>query len=70
MNTITLNGISVCPTAEERYVFFDLLPRIRRKGRYCQYDYRHTDGALFSTVAPSLERCRAKRDQWLEQKQR
>lgn len=69
MNTITINGISVCPAAEERYVFFDLLPRIRSKGRYCQYDYRHTDGTLFSTVAPSLERCRAKRDEWLQQKQ-
>lgn len=30
-----------------------------------QYDYRHTDGSLFSTVAPSLKACRARRDNWL-----
>lgn len=31
----------------------------------CQYDYRDTDGELFSCVAPTLEECRAKRDIWL-----
>jgi len=30
-----------------------------------QYDYRHTDGRLFSCVAPTLEKARAKRDKWL-----
>ncbi|CDN30640.1 hypothetical protein BN938_0535 [Mucinivorans hirudinis] len=45
------------------------MPRLSRKSRYCQYDYRHTDGELFSTVAPTLEQCRAKRDEWLEKKQ-
>ena len=34
-----------------------------------QYDYRHTDGTLFSCVAPTLEDCRAKRDEWLKGKQ-
>lgn len=69
MNNINHNGISVCPTGEERYVYFNLTPRPRAKSRYCQYDYRHTDGELFSTVGHSLEKCRAKRDQWLEKKQ-
>lgn len=32
---------------------------------YYQYDYRHTDGELFSCVAPTLEKCREKRDKWL-----
>ena len=67
MNSINHNGISVCPKGEERYVYFSLLPRNRKK--HCQYDYRHTDGELFSTVAPTLEQCRAKRDKWLEKKQ-
>lgn len=69
MNTITINGVSVCPTGEERHVYFDIMPRLRRKSRYCQYDYRHTDGTLFSTVAPTLEKCREKRDIWLVEKQ-
>lgn len=64
-NSINRNGISVCPQSEERYVYFDLMPRLRRKSRYCQYDYRHTDGELFSTVGHSLEKCREKRDIWL-----
>lgn len=38
---------------------------IQRGKKLCQYDYRHTDGELFSCVAPSLEAARAKRDQWL-----
>ena len=63
MKSISNNGISVCPTGEERYVYFSLLPRNRKK--HCQYDYRHTDGQLYSTVAPSLEKCREKRDKWL-----
>ena len=31
-----------------------------------QYDYRDTDGELFSCVRPTLESCRAARDAWLE----
>lgn len=69
MSTITVNGISVCPAGEERYVYFNLTPRPRPKNRYCQYDYRNTDGELFSTVAPTLEKCREKRDIWLANKQ-
>jgi hypothetical protein len=30
-----------------------------------QYDYRHTDGKLFSTVRNSLDECRSQRDHWL-----
>ncbi len=63
---MTENGISVCPTGEERYEFFNASARPRRAARFCQYDYRHTDGRLFSCVATTLERCREKRDYWLE----
>ncbi|MEW6623701.1 MAG: DUF3873 family protein [Bacillota bacterium] len=38
------------------------------KKKYCQYDYRANNGELFSTVAPTLELARSKRDKWLEQK--
>ena len=62
---MTVNGVSVCPTGEERHEYFTLTLSPRRKKRLCQYDYRHTDGELFSCVAPTLEECRAKRDTWL-----
>jgi len=65
MSEMTVNGISVCPTGEERYEYFDLIPRSRKRNRYCQYDYRHTDGELFSCVVPTLDKCREKRNKWL-----
>ena len=34
--------------------------------QYIHYDYRHTDGELFSCVKQSLLACRAERDRWLE----
>lgn len=59
------HGVSQCPPGEESWEEFQ-----RRAGfcgtRTCvQYDYRTPDGELFSTVAPSLEDCRARRDKWL-----
>ena len=40
------------------------------KGRiFYQYDYRHTDGELFSTVAKTLAECRHRRDKWIEKKE-
>ncbi|MFR9500291.1 MAG: DUF3873 family protein [Rikenellaceae bacterium] len=66
MNTINNNGISVCPQGEERYTTFNLQPRLRAKGKRWQYDYRHTDGELFSCIGQSLEHCREKRDRWLQ----
>ena len=62
---MTVNSVSLCPTAEERHEYFTLILSPRRKKRLCQYDYRHTDGELFSCVAPTLEECRVKRDIWL-----
>ena len=40
----------------------------RQVKRYVQYDYRHTDGELFSCVRPTLDACRAARDAWLDAK--
>ena len=38
-----------------------------RKGRpLVQYDYRHNNGMLFTTVAPTVQIARARRDQWKE----
>lgn len=69
MKSLNKNGVSTCTElGQEKYVYFNLTPRPRKRGRYCQYDYRHTDGELFSTVAPTLEICRERRDEWLNTK--
>jgi hypothetical protein len=60
MNT-DKNGRSTCPPGQEQYEEYI----IGRKG-LVQYDYRTPDGKLFSTVAPSLERARSRRDAWLD----
>lgn len=66
MNEMTVNGISACPQGEERYEYFTAaLARGRRK-RLCQYDYCTEDGKLFSCVAPTLDKCREKRNEWLK----
>lgn len=44
------------------------MTRDRKSRKMCQYDYRHTNGELFSCTAPSLEAARAKRDAWLEER--
>ena len=58
---MTVNGVSVCATGQENYEHFEA----RRGKWFYQYDYRHTDGELFSIVLPTLEMCRMERDKWL-----
>jgi len=66
INSINQNGCSICKVGKEKYIkcvlgaFYGKI--------YYQYDYRHTDGELFSTLAPTLEQCREKRDKWIEEK--
>lgn len=65
-NSINSNGCSVCEQGQENYTTFR--PAHRPRQTYYQYDYRHTDGELFSTVAVSLEECRERRDEWLNKR--
>ena len=65
-NSINENGCSVCAKGEENHTTFR--PAHRPNNVFYQYDYRHTDGELFSTVASTLEQCREKRDKWLNEK--
>lgn len=65
-NSINHNGCSLCPAGEENYFLFH--PAHRPKQTFFQYDYRHIDGELFSTVAPTLAECRIRRDEWLTKK--
>nr|WP_302831053.1 DUF3873 family protein [uncultured Bacteroides sp.] len=66
MKSLNENGVSTCQAGQENYVYFNLMPRLRKKSRYCQYDYRHTDGELFATVAPTLDICQERRNEWLQ----
>ena len=60
-----INGCSTCQAGREQYEEYT-----HRSGRkvyhMVQYDYRHTDGELFSCCAPSLEEARRRRDAWME----
>lgn len=61
------NGCSTCPVGEEQYESF----RSTSTGSYyVQYDYRDTDGSLFTTIAIDLETARNSRDRWLENKKK
>jgi hypothetical protein len=42
--------------------------RITKKTRV-QFDYRHTDGELFSCIKPTLEDCWAALDGWIKAKE-
>jgi hypothetical protein len=60
-------GCSVCQAGQENYTTF--VSGAFRGKRYYQYDYRHTDGELYSTVAKTLDECRRRRDEWLKNKE-
>ena len=66
---MTENGVTTTNApGQEQYEFF-VPEHHRRTGKqFCQYDYRHTDGELFSCVKKTLDDCRAARDAWLEKK--
>ncbi len=66
MAAMTVNGVSTTTApGQEQYTHFTR--RIGRKSkRYCQYDYRLTSGELFSCIKPTLDACRAARDEWIE----
>jgi hypothetical protein len=66
MTKLTQNGVSTttAPGQEQWETFM-------AAGRKCyvQYDYRHTDGELFSCMGKTLGACREQRDAWLNRKE-
>ena len=59
---MTINGVSTCTEAgTEKYERFQSGIG-RRKRTLVQYDYRHTDGELFTCVKPTLDECRTARN--------
>lgn len=67
---MSLNPQNVRPGQEqyEEYVVPARMSSDRKAHKRCQYDYRATDGELFSCTARTLEECRAKRDAWLAER--
>ncbi len=62
-NSINNNACSACEKGQENYTSF--IAGAFRGTKYYQYDYRHTNGKLFSTVAPTLTDCRTRRNKWV-----
>ena len=60
-----LNPQTLAP-GHEQHEMFHAPGRMGKPGpERWQYDYRHSDGVLFSCVAVSLEAAREKREAWL-----
>ena len=68
MESLNKNGVSITQTpGEEKYAKCCL--EAFRGQIYYQYDYRHLNGNLFSTLVKTLEECHRRRDEWLAKKQ-
>ena len=66
---MTKNGVSTTTKLGSEQ-FENYTSRIGRKPkRLCAYDYRHTNGDLFSCVKKTLKDCRDSRDLWLNRKE-
>ena len=67
IQSLNRNGVSITQApGEEKFVKCCL--GAFRGQIYFQYDYRHTDMELFSTVAKTLNKCRRRRDEWIAKK--
>ena len=67
MNSINVNGCSVCLPAKDNYTTYTTKLRGKRVRMY-QYDCRTESGELFACCAPALEACRERRDKRLDAK--
>lgn len=60
-----VNGCSTTKPGKEHYEEFWSDAKSKT---FIQYDYRHTNGELFSCVKERIEDCRTARDSWLMRK--
>ena len=60
-----LDPKNIKPGQEQFEEFIPLGKKFSPDNKAVQYDYRHTDGDLFSTVAKSLAQARERRDRWI-----
>ena len=74
---MTENGVSTTQKGQEQFETFVISTRPKRKS--VQYDYRSAEtgefldkpsgkAERFTIVRPTLEQCRATRDEWLREK--
>ena len=68
MQSLNKNGVSITRTPGEE-MFVKFCSGAFRGRTFYQYDYRHTDMELFSTVAKTLDECRRRRDEWVAKKE-
>lgn len=69
MNSMNENGCSICAAGEEKHEPF--VTRLGgKKVKMIQYDYRTKEGALFSCVGATYEKCVEKRNLWLKNLQK
>jgi hypothetical protein len=57
-----VKGCSTTEAGTEHYESFEY-----RHKKFIQYDYRHTDGRLFSCIGNTLKQCRETKNLWLSQ---
>lgn len=64
--SINVNGCTTCIyPGQEVYEPFKM--KVGKKAyKGYQYDYRHYNGMLFSCTAPTLEECRERKNEWVE----
>lgn len=65
METLNKNGVSITQILKEGKYLQCCLGAFRGDIFY-QYDYRHFNESLFSTLTKTLEECRRRRDEWLK----
>ena len=64
---MTVNGVSTTTElGTEQFEYYTSKMGFKKR-RLCQYDYRHTNGKLFSCVKSTLEACRNARNEWLKE---
>lgn len=56
---------STCQEGTEQYEEYDSFIMRRKLRKLVQYDYRTSEGKLFSCIAKTLKQARQRRDKWL-----
>jgi len=69
MTNMTVNGVTTTQACGQEQHEYYMSGTGRRRKRRCSYDYRHTDGELFSCTKSNLEECKAAKDAWLKTKE-
>lgn len=61
-----VNGCLTCEKGKEKWERFQLPNRRGKLEWFVQYDYRHTNGQLFTCIKSTLKECRDARDRHIQ----